>query len=50
MKAAIVSGAGEPVAIVDEQVADAHDPTLPPPLSRERRARWGDRRQEPDDE
>jgi CDP-diacylglycerol---serine O-phosphatidyltransferase len=38
----------EPVPITDEQVADGNDPTLPPPLSRERRARWGDRRQEPD--
>jgi CDP-diacylglycerol---serine O-phosphatidyltransferase len=38
----------EPVAVVDERVADAHDPTLPPPLSHERRNRWGDRRQEPD--
>jgi CDP-diacylglycerol--serine O-phosphatidyltransferase len=39
----------EPVAIVDERLADAHDPTLPPPLSHERRGRWGDRRQEPDE-
>jgi CDP-diacylglycerol--serine O-phosphatidyltransferase len=39
----------EPVAVVDERLADAHDPTLPPPLSHERRGRWGDRRQEPDD-
>lgn len=39
----------EPVAIVDERLADAHDPTLPPPLSHERRGRWADRRQEPDD-
>jgi CDP-diacylglycerol--serine O-phosphatidyltransferase len=39
----------EPVAVIDEQVADAHDPTLPPPLSRERRRSWGDRRQEPDE-
>ena len=39
----------EPVAVMDEErVADGHDPTLPPPLSRERRAHWGDRRQEPD--
>ena len=38
----------EPVAVVDERVADAHDPTLPPPLSHERRNHWGDRRQEPD--
>jgi CDP-diacylglycerol--serine O-phosphatidyltransferase len=39
----------EPVAVVDERLADAHDPTLPPPLSHERRGRWGDRRQEPDE-
>jgi CDP-diacylglycerol--serine O-phosphatidyltransferase len=39
----------EPVAIVDERLADAHDPTLPPPLSHERRAWSGDRRQEPED-
>jgi len=38
----------EPVPIVDERLADAHDPTLPPPLSHERRGRWVDRRQEPD--
>jgi CDP-diacylglycerol---serine O-phosphatidyltransferase len=38
----------EPVPIVDERLADGHDPTLPPPLSHERRGRWGDRRQEPD--
>jgi CDP-diacylglycerol--serine O-phosphatidyltransferase len=38
----------EPVAIMDERLADAHDPTLPPPLSHERRGRWGDRRQEPE--
>jgi CDP-diacylglycerol--serine O-phosphatidyltransferase len=38
----------EPVAVVGERVADAHDPTLPPPLSQERRARLGDRRQEMD--
>ena len=38
----------EPVPIVDERLADAHDPTLPPPLSHERRGRWGDRRQESD--
>jgi CDP-diacylglycerol---serine O-phosphatidyltransferase len=36
----------EPVPIVDERLADVNDPTLPPPLSHERRARWGDRRQE----
>jgi CDP-diacylglycerol--serine O-phosphatidyltransferase len=39
----------EPVAVFDEQVADAHDPTLPPPLSQERRRSWGDRRQELDE-
>ena len=39
----------EPVAIVDERLVDAHDISLPPPLSHERRGRWGDRRQEPDD-
>jgi CDP-diacylglycerol--serine O-phosphatidyltransferase len=38
----------EPLTVVNERVADAHDPTLPPPLSQERRARWGDRRQELD--
>jgi CDP-diacylglycerol--serine O-phosphatidyltransferase len=42
----------EPVSVVEEQVderlADVNDPTLPPPLSHERRGRWGDRRQEPD--
>jgi CDP-diacylglycerol---serine O-phosphatidyltransferase len=38
----------EPVAVVDERVTDANDPTLPPPLSQERRSRWGDRRQELD--
>jgi CDP-diacylglycerol--serine O-phosphatidyltransferase len=38
----------EPVRVIDERVADGHDSTLPPPLSHERRVRWGDRRQEPD--
>ena len=38
----------EPVAVVDERLAEDNDPTLPPPLSHERRGRWGDRRQEPD--
>jgi CDP-diacylglycerol---serine O-phosphatidyltransferase len=38
----------EPVPIVDERLADSHDPTLPPPLSHERRGRWSDRRQEPE--
>jgi CDP-diacylglycerol--serine O-phosphatidyltransferase len=38
----------EPVPITDERLADADDPTLPPPLSHERRGRWGDRRQESD--
>jgi hypothetical protein len=37
------------VAVVDERLTDVHDPNLPPPLSHERRGRWGDRRQEPDD-
>ncbi|HEU5304956.1 MAG TPA: CDP-diacylglycerol--serine O-phosphatidyltransferase [Gemmatimonadales bacterium] len=37
----------EPVPVVDERLADSRDPTLPPPLSHERR-RWSDRRQEPD--
>ncbi len=36
----------EPVTVVGERVADAHDPTLPPPLSHERRRHSGDRRQE----
>jgi CDP-diacylglycerol--serine O-phosphatidyltransferase len=39
----------ESVAVVDERLADGHDPTLPHPLSHERRGRWGDRRQEPDE-
>jgi CDP-diacylglycerol--serine O-phosphatidyltransferase len=38
----------EPVPIVDEQLADVHDPSLPPPLSHERRGRWSDRRPEPE--
>jgi CDP-diacylglycerol--serine O-phosphatidyltransferase len=38
----------EPVPIVDERLADVHDPSLPPPLSHERRGRWSDRRQEPE--
>jgi CDP-diacylglycerol---serine O-phosphatidyltransferase len=38
----------EPVPIVDERLADSDDSTLPPPLSQERRGRWGDRRQESD--
>jgi CDP-diacylglycerol---serine O-phosphatidyltransferase len=38
----------EPVPITDERLADVNDPTLPPPLSHERRGRWGDRRQESD--
>ena len=38
----------EPVPVVDERLADVNDPSLPPPLSHERRGRWGDRRQEPD--
>jgi hypothetical protein len=36
----------EPVPVVDERLAESSDPTLPPPLSHERRGRWGDRRQE----
>jgi CDP-diacylglycerol---serine O-phosphatidyltransferase len=38
----------EPMGVMDERVADGNDPTLPPPLSHERRERWVDRRQEPD--
>jgi CDP-diacylglycerol---serine O-phosphatidyltransferase len=38
----------EPIPITDERLADGNDPTLPPPLSHERRGQWGDRRQEPD--
>jgi len=38
----------ETVPVVDERLAEDDDPSLPPPLSHERRARWGDRRQEPD--
>ncbi|HWN19121.1 MAG TPA: CDP-diacylglycerol--serine O-phosphatidyltransferase [Gemmatimonadales bacterium] len=42
----------EPVPVVEEsaeeRLADGNDPTLPPPLSHERRGRWGDRRQETD--
>jgi CDP-diacylglycerol---serine O-phosphatidyltransferase len=38
----------EPMGVIEERVADGNDPTLPPPLSHERRARWGDRRQEPE--
>jgi CDP-diacylglycerol--serine O-phosphatidyltransferase len=38
----------EPVPVIDERLAEDNDPTLPPPLSHERRNRWGDRRQEPD--
>jgi hypothetical protein len=36
----------EPATLVGERVADGHDPTLPPPLSHERRSPRGDRRQE----
>ena len=36
----------ETVPVVDERLADSSDPTMPPPLSHERRGRWGDRRQE----
>jgi CDP-diacylglycerol---serine O-phosphatidyltransferase len=38
----------EAVTVVGERVADGHDPTLPPPLSQERRRHSGDRRQEPE--
>ena len=38
----------EQVTVIGERVADAHDPTLPPPLSHERRRHSGDRRQEPE--
>jgi CDP-diacylglycerol--serine O-phosphatidyltransferase len=38
----------EPVPVVDERLAEDNDATLPPPLSHERRSRWGDRRQEPE--
>ena len=38
----------EPVPVIDERLAEDHDATLPPPLSRERRRCWGDRRQEPE--
>jgi CDP-diacylglycerol---serine O-phosphatidyltransferase len=39
----------EPVAVMDERLADSHDPGLPPPLSHERRGRLSDRRHEPED-
>ena len=38
----------EPVPVIDERLAEDNDPTLTPPFSHERRAQWGDRRQEPD--
>jgi CDP-diacylglycerol---serine O-phosphatidyltransferase len=38
----------EPVPVIDERLAEDHDASLPPPLSRERRRSWGDRRQEPE--
>ena len=38
----------EAVPVVDERLAESDDATLQPPLSHERRGRWGDRRQEPD--
>jgi hypothetical protein len=38
----------EPMGVIEERVADGDDPTLPPPLSHERRQRWGDRRREPE--
>jgi len=39
----------ELVTTVEERLADADDPLLPPPLSHERRGAWGDRRQEPEE-
>jgi len=36
----------EPVPMGEQRLAEDNDPTLPPPLSHERRNRWGDRRQE----
>ena len=38
----------EPVPVIDERLAEDNDATLPPPLSRERRRSWADRRQEPE--
>jgi CDP-diacylglycerol---serine O-phosphatidyltransferase len=38
----------EPVPVIDERLAEDNDATLPPPLLRERRRSWGDRRQEPE--
>ena len=38
----------EPVPIVDERLSDSHHPTLPAPLSEERRGRWSERRQVPE--
>jgi CDP-diacylglycerol--serine O-phosphatidyltransferase len=38
----------EPMPVLEERLADGNDPTLPPPLSHERRGRQGDRRQEQD--
>jgi hypothetical protein len=38
----------EVVPVVDERLAEDNDTSLPPPFSHERRSRWGDRRQEPE--
>ncbi|HET9464120.1 MAG TPA: CDP-diacylglycerol--serine O-phosphatidyltransferase [Gemmatimonadales bacterium] len=38
----------EVVPVVDERLAEENDTALPPPFSHERRSRWGDRRQEPE--
>lgn len=38
----------EVVPVIDERLAEEHDTALPPPFSHERRSRWGDRRQEPE--
>jgi hypothetical protein len=35
----------ENVPVVDERLAEDNDPTLPPPISHERRGRWGDRQE-----
>lgn len=38
----------EVVPVVDERLAEENDTALPPPFSHERRSRWSDRRQEPE--
>jgi CDP-diacylglycerol--serine O-phosphatidyltransferase len=38
----------EVVPVIDERLAEENDTALPPPFSHERRSRWGDRRQEPE--